>query len=167
MEHIQQRHGRQGHRCGVAIGAAVAVAVVWDGQGRARVPGGRGLGLGRQLGRACMVGREEASHLGLGGGDRGSERADLAGPWLLRGPWSGDGELAGPRGCEVEGEGMEPKRQKKKGFLFMDKGIGIKFKGFLKRGLRGEFWEEFKRIQRSLRHTPTKRLRKDSLRLLR
>ena len=41
-------------------------------------------------------------------GDRGSERADLAGPRQRRGIGS---RPAGPHGCAVEGEGMEPKRE--------------------------------------------------------
>jgi len=55
-------------------------------------------------------------------------------------------------------------RRRKISFLWITE-FGIRFKGFLKRGLRGEFWEEFKRIQRSLRRTPMERLRRDSLRL--
>jgi hypothetical protein len=55
--------------------------------------------------------------------------------------------------------------RRRKIFFLWIKEFGIRFKGFLKRGLRGEFREEFKRIQRSLRRTPTERLRRDSLRL--
>jgi len=113
------------------LGAGAAAAWARGGAG----PLG-GLGQGEELGFACAMGRGK-------GGD--GEQARQKGERMGRGC-----------ACRTRGGGW-PKGKRKRVYYLWIKEFRIRFKGFLKRGLRGEFREESGK--------GPKELRRDSLRL--
>ena len=177
-------HGRLG-REGL-VRALVHGGGVGEGWGRAasfaRVGAQGRLAAGPWLLRGPSSGPQRGREAELGWPAATQGRREGGGPTLRVGPgrgadWASARAWAGGEGSarraemaswaeEKKGEKriLAQGRRRKISFLWI-KEFGIRFKGFLKRGLRGEFREEFKRIQRSLRRTPTERSRRDSLRL--